>query len=194
VYDFISLSSFKGTLLSYKHHTSDENAFRFSASIRFNKYNAEETMERTHIDSAYLDQDRDHNYSSIEIIAEYIKYFNPKNEVKLFIGFGPRIAFNLNNYDTDDVSGYGYSYVKINKNDRYEFGFTSSLGVEWFFRENMSLHAEYGFNLSFMYIDNQYENVRVYSDYTTWNEKRKIVEKGFEFDDTGAILGLSVYF
>jgi opacity protein-like surface antigen len=194
VYDFISLSSFKGTLLSYKHHTSDESAFRFGVSLRFQKYNTEESIERTHIDSVFLDQDRDHNYASIEIMAEYIKYFNPRDEVKVFMGIGPRVEFSIKNFDTDDVSAYGYSYTNIHKNNRYEFGLTFSYGLEWFFMKSMSLHAEYGFNLSYFYDEYKTENVRVYSDFTTWNENRETKQNGFEFDDTGAILGLSVYF
>ena len=185
VYDFISLSSFKGTLLSYKYHINDESAHRFSASIRYKKYNAEETIERTHTDSALLDQNRDHNYAYVEIMAEYIKYFNSRNEVKLFMGIGPRISFNLNNYDTDDVSGYGYSFGKTNKNDLYEIGLTSSFGVEWFFTRNMSLSAEYGLNLMYRSRKNSFES-EVISGSTD--------ETTFRFTGNNINFGISIFF
>ena len=37
VYDFISLSSFKGALISYKNHCSDDKALRFAVSLNADK-------------------------------------------------------------------------------------------------------------------------------------------------------------
>jgi len=193
--NLLSLSSFKGSFVSYKYQPKDDYAYRFGISL-----NGRNTVENENIDSyqysdsSFLDQKRNSNYALIEVVAEYLKYFNLKEELKMFFGFGPRIYFSINNSDTDKVQSENYNYYKERKDNYYQFGLSFSYGLEWFFRENMSLHAEYGINFSYIY--NESKIWRIYPDDSDSDRfsKTSEVNKGFEINDTSALLGLSLYF
>ena len=196
VYDFISLSSFKGALFSYKYHCSDAKAFRFAVSLNADNWNEEDSRNIFYADTSLLNQKRDHKYWIVQIIVQFIEYLNLQDEIKLFYGVGPYISMSLNNFDTDKVttSGTNNYYDKFRKNENYQFGLTGSIGLEWFFKNNMSLHAEYGFNSYYFY--ENYESSRIYDYFTDPDriEDRKNTSKGWGIDDAGALLGLSVYF
>ena len=191
----LSLSSFKGSFLSYKFHPSDDHAYRLGISLNGQKYDEDEKIDNyQYSDTSLIDQTRNNNYFGIEIMVEYLKYFRSKEELKMYFGLGPRINIRINNYDTDKVQYEGYSFYKEQKDDRYRFGLTFSYGLEWFFRKNMSLHAEYGFTFSYLY--EEYSNWRIIPRDNNPDGfiKNSEVRKGFEIDDTGALLGLSLYF
>ena len=196
VNNFISFTQFKGYLLSYKRHFSDQSAFRTGMSVRVRKWEEKESNYYLYPDTTRLDQNLDCNDMEIEIMIEYLRYFNLKNDVKIFFGIGPRLLFDINNFDTDDisVSGDRYSYVKKYNYDHYQFGLTFSYGLEWFFMKNMSLHAEYGFNLSYDYRKYGRTEINKYPASPVRENYDLIKDSGFEFDDTGALLGISIYF
>jgi hypothetical protein len=196
VYDFISLSSFKGALISYKYHCSEKNAWRFGISLRGNSGSQNDERNNYYADSTLLDQKRSLNHWNIQLIAQYLNYLNVKDEIKLFYGIGPFLGLSINNYNTDKVNTFGTTvvYEKKRINENYQIGITGSLGIEWFFRKNMSLHAEYGFN-AYYYIDNdEYQRIYDYSTDPDRLEERKVESNGWGIDDTSALLGLSVYF
>ena len=190
VYDFISLSSFKGALLSYKYHCSDEKAFRFGVSVRIDSWGEDETRNMFYTDTSLLNQKRDHIYTNIQFIAQFLKYLNLKDEIKLFYGIGPYLSLNLNDFDTDEVvtSGNVNVYDKKRKNENYQFGLMGSIGLEWFFKNNMSLNAYY------FYENRQTLRVYEHSQDPDRIEDRKVESDGWGIDDVGALLGLSVYF
>ena len=195
--NLLSLSSFKGALISYKYHTNDQNAFRFGINLYVRKWVEDETDEYFRSDTTFYNQKRDHNNMQIELIAEYLRYINPTDKIKMFFGIGPRAAFTINNFDTDEASSsdnVGHSYTQKYNNDHYEFGLTASYGLEWMFMQNMSLHAEYGFNISYFY--DYYARTYKRENITPPDTIDNISEErtGFVFDDAGALLGISIYF
>lgn len=193
--NLLSLSSFKGSFLSYKYHPNDDHAYRFGISLNGRESVEDEKIDNyQYSDTSLFDQTRNTNYLIIDIMVEYLKYFRLKEELKMYFGLGPRVNLTINDYDTDKVQYEGYSFYKEQKNDRYRFGLTFSYGLEWFFRKNMSLHAEYGFTFSYLY--EEYSNWRIYPHDNDPDGfiKNTEVRKGFELDDTGALLGLSLYF
>ncbi len=194
-YNLLSLSSFKGSLVSYKFHTTDDHAYRIGVSARARKTDEQKIRDSFRsTDTSMLDQDINGNEIFFELILEYLTYFNPKDDLKMFLGFGPRLYLNINNFDTDDVTFSGNSYVKENKFDRYKFGLTFSYGLEWFFRKNMSLHAEYGFNISYIYEENNFTRINDYDSNPNGLDKSSEKRTGFEFDDANTLLGISLYF
>lgn len=192
VYSLASLSSFKGMLFSYKYHLNNRNAIRLGVSAYAMKIDEEKKYEReTYIKENY-NQVADDTNAKFEVMIEFLKYFNINKEIKHFLGIGPRIELDIDEYDTKDFTfdmNNNYYYTDNAKRNSYEFGLTFSYGVEWFFRENMSIHAEYGCNLSYFiwdYIDaDKYLDGDIYST--------KIKKDGIIIDDTGALLGLSIY-
>ena len=129
---------------------------------------------------------------------EFINYLNPNDEVKIFWGIGPRVNINIDNFDTDKISvtdSIDYSYEKMRKNNYYEAGVTGAFGIEWFFRNNMSLHAEYSFNFSYFYrIYSRYR--KGYNDYYDNDTfaRYSYSDHGILFKANPLRFGLSVYF
>ena len=169
-------------------------AFRSGISLRAETEDEEDTRNFINIDTSLFDQKLDISNTSIQLMAQYLKYFNPNDEIKLFFEIGAQ--FNIYNLDGDDVRSYGnvYGYDKIRVDDRYQIGLTSSLGVEWFIKNNMSLHAEYGLYAYYFYY--KYHRITVFEYLTSPDkfEERKVESHGWRFDDAGALFGLSVYF
>jgi hypothetical protein len=191
----LSLSSFKGSFISYKYHPKDDHAFRFGISLNGDK--SKENQKRDNYrnaDTSFLDLDRNYNEFFIECTVEYLKYFNLENELKMFFGIGPRLYIRTYNYNADKIRSKDYYYQKEYRNDQYKAGFTFSYGLEWLFKDNMSLHAEYGINVSYIY--EKYNNTQIYpyDDGPDGFVKDSNESNGFEIDDTGGLLGLSLYF
>ena len=194
--NLLSLSSFKGSFISYKYHPSDDHAYRLGISLNGQKYDeAEKANNYQYSDTSFFDQTKNNNYFGIEIMVEYLKYFRSKEELKMYFGLGPRVNLRINDYDTDKVQYDDYnSFYKEQKDDRYRLGLTFSYGLEWFFRKNMSLHAEYGFTFSYLYEEYSRWIIYPHDNDPDGFIKNSEVRKGFEIDDTGALLGLSLYF
>ena len=160
-------------------------------SARGSIYTEDNTNNRNDINSYLYNSIEDNNEIYISIIAEYLKYIIPNDEVKFYFGIGPQIYFNIYNKQTDKIQTNSTSYTIIKRvDDRYRIGLTSSLGVEWLFRKNMSLHAEYGFFVFYLY--EKYEDHKRSSSGSTDEIIRK--QNGLGFDDEGALMGLSIYF
>jgi hypothetical protein len=98
------LSSFKGALISYKYHCSDEKAFRFGVSVRADLSDEKETRDVIFTDTSLFDQMRKITGTSIQFNVEYLKYFNPQEDIKLYFGIGPQIYIYNKETDGDDVS------------------------------------------------------------------------------------------
>lgn len=197
VYRILSLESFKGGLISYKYYLSDPNAIRFGISLRARKWGEEESRENFNIDTIYLKQERDHHSNDIEMIAEYLRYFNPRNEIKLFLGVGPRVSLHQYEFTTENIDtlGVGFSYYDSQKEDHNQIGISFSFGVEWFFLSYMSLHAEYGAHFSYFNVERY--SKRVYSNPPDLPEsfrRDSAKRSGLEFIERGVLFGLSVYF
>jgi hypothetical protein len=196
VYNFISLSSFKGSLISYKYHPSDKTAYRVGVGVRAAKWKEEVSEDRIYTDTTLFDQDLNRSDVTISLMLEYLKYFNIRGDIKIFTGAGPLVSYDIDHSNTADVTVVGddYNYYEKYNYDHFEFGLTFSYGLEWFFRKNMSLHAEYGFNLT--YFHEKFIRNRVYSypgDIIRLDNQTE-KQNGFRLSDRGALLGLSVYF
>lgn len=196
VYNFVSLSSFKGSMLSYKYHRSDKTAYRVGVGVRARSWDEEVSRDEFYIDTTMFDEDRDRLIVSIDFVVEYLRYFSVHKDIKIFAGFGPVASFDINQQNNKKISGSGTDSNSDYKStiDHYDFGLSFSYGLEWFFRKNMSLHAEYGFNLTY-FIDNYTKTIyTIYTDGSILNVDDSEKRHGIAIADHGALLGLSVYF
>jgi hypothetical protein len=197
VYHNLSLESFKGGLLSYKYHLNDQNAIRVGVSLSARKWDEEESRENITPDTTFLKQERDHSSSDIEVIAEYLRYFNPKNKIKLFMGVGTRFSLLLDKFTTENIDtlGTGATYYENRRYEYNQYGLNLSVGIEWLFLSYMSLHAEYGAHFSYFTFErySKYVNLTPPGQPASYREN---LDKGngFEISDRGVLFGLSVYF
>ncbi len=189
-------NSFKGGLISYKYHTSDKTAYRIGISARGNNLNVVEDNKYFRSDTLSLDHEQNRDLISLGITAEYLHYFNPADDLKMFFGVGPRLAANIGESDTERVTvgGSGISYTQDSENISYQIGLTLNYGLEWFFRHNMSLHAEYGFRIYYLYDKDKSTRIRVIEDQDDYVDKFSRTQKGIIFGDTNVLIGLSLYF
>ena len=196
VYDFISLSSFKGNLISYKYHRSDKTAYRVGVGVRVEKSKDKSSQDYFYTDTTLFDLDLNFKMVTVNFMLEYLKYFNPSADIKIFAGGGPLVSYGLSTENPDNVSiiGERYNYYKKREQDSYEIGLTFSYGVEWLFRKNMGLHAEYGFNITYFHEKYIRELVGSYPGDNIRLDNITEKQNGFRLSDRGALLGLSVYF
>lgn len=159
----LNLRPFQGNVLSGKYHISDQSAIRlgFSISNSYSFYNVE------------VDEEQGKGQSfSFELNAQYIQYIKTEDDIAVFLGCGP-------SYDKQLYSAYSSSLRQNN----WSLGIDGIIGVEWFFKRNMSLSAEYGLELN-------YSETRS-SDY---NDPRGNIHKSIGTSSQNMFkIGISVY-
>lgn len=155
-----NLSSFQGGTLSYKKHFSSQSALRIGINIRLNSraYEGSEEWDNTYRYEDYEDSTdylrfEEETYDltdnsdiwSADIITQWIKYPEARNDVQPYWGVGPTLSYSYHNEDDESASMDStadprfYRYTSFS----YGVGVSGVLGLEWFFRKNMSLTAEY---------------------------------------------------
>lgn len=149
------LTSFEGANLSYKHHYTDNRAYRIGVSVGLSNENRDEDGSGTRWREDQVSR------SSISLTALKLHYRNMYDRGSFYWGLGPRIGYSheKHTYETpewDDDYSTEYSY------DRANAGFAGVLGVEWFIAREFSLLAQYGTVLEYGWSRN--EETRAYED------------------------------
>lgn len=158
-----TLRPFSGASFSGKYQLSSESAVRFGIGINGstdfeNKVNNHDTTKAQNLD--------------FNLNAQYIRYLKTVEDVSLYAGTGPY------------YSRYFYrSDFSHNRDNDWSIGINFLLGVEWFFKDNMSLSAEYGLLIQYLK-----SNSTSYGGENTSNSKSIIISNGNQFN-----FGLSIY-
>ena len=192
VQDCFSLSSFKGGLISYKYHFNDRNALRIGVNNNIDYRELEDDYDVYMMDTSHYEVFSENRDINISFTIEYLKYFNPEDEIKLFLGGGLKTTYGRYKEEYDDDSDISSNYYNRYITD-FRTGLTLSYGVEWKFRKNMALHAEYGHDIFWVFYKSKREH-HVNPDETDYKDIRTEIQKGIDFYSTGVLLGLSVYF
>ncbi len=196
--DNFRLVDFNGSLLSYKHHFNNNIALRVGAEWR--SYDRTETEDRHSYSSDTSNYRLDFKSidSNIDFILQVIYYFAPKNEIKLYGGAGPYFSYQVgedkieNVEISENIDNLGYN--RLTDQQDYAIGLILGHGVEWFFRNNMSLIAEY--ELRAYYFNQTLERTRITFLKQENNDIdiRKNEQTGWRIESRGVKFGLSVYF
>ncbi len=190
---YSGLRSFEGGLLSAKYHFSNPFALRLGIDFYLNNSDNSSKIEVVETDSLISIYDRTSKKNTVRILATFIYYFNPSDEFKLFAGTGPFLS--LSTRKQNESNRYS-DFINYNNKEitTYSAGLRFVYGLEWFFRENMSLLAQYGFQTSYDWS----ETVT-----TTWvkaqpgnstTRKNTLTGDGFSLNSGVPNLGLSLYF
>lgn len=122
--DGLYFSDFQGNTLSCKYQISDISALRFGLGVSGSKY----------IKYRYNNVDRQQRENvNINVRIQYIRYIKTVDDISLYLGTGPFYSRNFTIYNSSSYDG----------ND-WTLGVNGIIGVEWFFKKNMSLSGEYG--------------------------------------------------
>jgi len=193
-----TLSQFQGSLLSFKYHFNNQNAIRFGVGLRAQNWSDLEEQDRIAEDSSYYSVEHDNNSVSLDITTQWLHYFRPKNVIKVYLGAGPLLFYDLNKTDAKNLDTLNNSqvYTLYSKVDRkqYGIGISTAYGVEWFFHNHMSLLAEYGFEIYYYQLTYETELIRLWPEAPDIVEKRKSKENGWVLNSSSLKFGISIYF
>jgi opacity protein-like surface antigen len=161
-YDF-TLRPFQGGTISAKYHLGDNTAIRFGIGL-FGSLGLKSNLNS-------IDTTKAQNIN-INLAAQLIEYLETVDDISLYAGAGPY------------YTRYFYkSVVSQMRSSEWSLGVSGVLGVEWFFKSNMSLSAEYGM---LIYYDKYY----YHSTYSADNENSSSL--GITSDNQFKF-GLSIY-
>jgi hypothetical protein len=177
-----TLKDFQGALISFKKHLGNSRALRVGLSTGFQLYTDECHPEGTCSEVRKTDC---HNFS-LGIYSQYLFYSKSNSGTQFFGGAGPTIEYSRRKSDIEykrynnitDKSGCVKYHI--------QGGLSGVMGVEWLFRENMSLSAEYGMHFSY-----NYSKLKV-----TRDDEFKIenTNKSWRLESNPIKFGLSIYF
>lgn len=196
-----NLSSFQGTVFSYKHHLSKTTALRIGLSVSLYNNNSDNSLTGFSIqgDSLYQKSkgNNDKNTNSIQLSTQHIWYINPGAKFLLYGGAGPFFRYEFMSDKSESINsipygGLGTSPTKTVTETTSKFfvpGLMGVLGVEWFATKGISLTAEYGLQVSYTWGKIETKNT---SSYSIASSSTK--QEGWNMGGSNVKLGLSVYF
>lgn len=184
------LAAFDGAMIAVKKHTSPSGAWRLGVDVIVNTTDRNRE-ERT--DSGILPERGSESESDREMVALFLQrlfYRNPKSEINLFFGVGPRLGYDRSSVEVHDILD---TAVRITKTYRrvWSVGMTGLVGIEWFPHRSISLSGQYATNLVYR---NMYESSTTPviggegGTYTSTTDTDT-----FDLFRDGVRLGLSVY-
>jgi len=196
---FLELSSFQGSLISFKYHFNDNFAIRSGIGFSMSTNDSEKERELYDYggDTLFTKIKADEENYSISVPIQFLYYFNPQNEIKFFVGLGPYFSFSTEERIENDLSEPNdkyYANLRNSESKNYFLGISAVYGVEWFFTDKMSLTGEYGFRFGYYYGEGTSSVTREYPDDIVYIEHTKSKGDGWRFISNLVLFGLSVYF
>ena len=194
VHTYNGLGTFEGGLISAKYHLSNTLAFRFGLDASMSMSNTNKKKDGFYGDSLNITNENqaDIARNSFMFVSAFIHYFNPNDAFKLYAGIGPVFGVNFRSRNTEYIDPQGSD--SDNTLTQYSVGLQTEYGLEWFFRKNMSLMAQYGFRVLYSWSSGEETSEHVYSNgekdiYTT-----TINSWDFMLNTGITHFGVSVYF
>ncbi|MFO7840789.1 MAG: hypothetical protein R6V48_01310 [Fidelibacterota bacterium] len=152
-----SLSSFQGSTISYKKHTSENRAYRVGISVS-GRMSKDSQAYDSYNDTDLLHQDYNINNSGLSIAVNWqlLKYSRSGN-IYFYYGYGPNIAYGFDYQKNLREAFYYLTETEIIEDQdkrilhRISIGGVLLAGVEYFITASVSIHAEYSQGISYTY-------------------------------------------
>lgn len=172
-----TIKNFNGSTFSGKYFFGENNGIRLDISFSA----SDQTQElRVNDETKTLE---DVNTVSFFISPNYFIRPIKNDDVYFYLLAGPRLGFSyqiLKGENRDPISGNNNSI----KNTGIKIGAKIGSGVEYYFKENMSLSAEYALSLEYRYSISERNSTS-----KTYQLSRAVL-----FNPLNVLFGLSVYF
>lgn len=187
---FINPDYFQGIELSIKPQLGSSSALKLG--IGFNRSTLSGTTRQESISKPKTDK-----RNSFSVSLNYIHYFNPKDRVCFFAGFGPTYTYDDMKQESSSIFRFGSStsiYETYSSSKQWTVGGRAIMGVEWFLHERVSLLAEYNME----YLVGKYNGTTTNKNYYTFEPSEIEVRdealdvSSFQFNIVK--IGLSAYF
>lgn len=199
--DNFNLSSFQGSVISYKKHITEQNAYRIGISLSKN-FQSEEGNKYYDLwskDTLYNDTESSinniHKKWGFAIMAQWLKYSESNYGIFTFFGVGPKATYTYF-YSENETRSLDSSWTDLNyhviESNIINIGMTCTLGVEWFFRNNMSLHSEY--LTTYTLGKRKYSIEDINEDYLRKRVTKEKTETPINSLSSSVEFGLSIYF
>jgi opacity protein-like surface antigen len=200
-----TLSTFQGTAISVSRYISDYQKIRIGISTSLTSSTNTRQELNFYADTlANKSNLNDNNgFNTVQLTLQYLTYASPAEQISIYFAFGPVAGITWSSYDNQqEFTNVWWNYSKNNsgeKQKQYSVGLLGSCGVEWFFSERMSLHAEYALSIQY-----NWENYEVTSKgQTTYinnppspsnRTERTISSHSWSLQPRYVLFGLSVIF
>lgn len=183
------LNSFKGMSFAGKYFFSDDWGVRLVLGIDYT--NSDENSSNNQLDPEFYQYKiADRDIVSYKLVPSVIYKVKNSNNIKVFFGAGPFVAYSNYEYAEEfDRTNSEIYHVRDGYKD-YAIGFTFFANVEWFVADNISLSAEYGFQYSYVEIERYHK----YFETNELAEESSSKDYKKSFQDLPVSLGVSIYF
>jgi hypothetical protein len=175
-----TLSSFQGSTISAKRQLSDRSAYRVGLQLAIDLDARDEEVTRTDYENDT--SERDAYNQAIGLNMQYLRYNESTSPIKLFYGGGPFVVFqNSKTTSSED------DFTRETTSKVLGAGLNGLIGVEWFVGENISLHAEYGLELGYKWINQRQEKS------TTYDFSNDVTSHSLDLRGEGVLFGVTAY-
>ncbi|MCF6270541.1 MAG: porin family protein [Melioribacteraceae bacterium] len=183
---YFTLSDFQGGTISSKYHFSNNSAVRFGVTLGYEAMDREIYSKDIYTDTTLIeDYKGDLSSTTIRLALQYLHYLEMNNSVSAFLGAGVNYAMTPR---TEDIKEY-----RVEEVEHSSYGLDLVMGVEWFVRSNIGIHAEYGAGFGYSNSEYTYKRVSRYSDNNEMNSAYSKTS-GFRLYENRVKFGVSVYF
>jgi hypothetical protein len=198
----LTLNTFQGATISIGRFTSDYQKYRLglSTSVRYNSGDQNGNTLNADTLSSFNNGNNDDNNYYVSLTFQYLTYATPNNRTSIFFGLGPTIGISWSKQSDNSSSTYVSNsediYNRSFSSNGYSAGILGSCGVEWFFSEHISIHAEYGLSLQYSKSTNDYDVYQKSTYQSTTYDNRKShssgSSSGWSLSGQSVLFGLSV--
>ncbi|MGE5621095.1 MAG: hypothetical protein ACM3U0_00845 [archaeon] len=191
-----SLSSFQGSVISYKHHFSRDKALRIGLSVYVDGTKSDGSSEMFTVDRDSLvtgsQNAAKRKENSIQLNTQFIWYLNPGEKLLIYGGAGPFLTYGYGKVNTENKSNDPFIKDKSlneQKSSTWSPGVKGEIGVEWFAAQNISLLAEYGLMASYSWTETE-----ITSTYPLYVQKSNNKLEGWNVRNDTVKFGVTLYF
>jgi hypothetical protein len=201
----LTLNNFKGAAISLSDFISDYQKYRLEVSTAFSNSSGDQSGNQYSADTLSNNSsgNSDYNSNSIQMTLQYITYATPKAQTSIYFGVGPFVGLswskNNSNSSSTSVDFSQSQSSSTSSSSSYFVGVLGSIGVEWFFSEHISLHAEYGLSAQYNWGSSQsnsnnqvtYNSIYSYTS-NSYRSNSSNTSKGWSVAGQTVVFGLSV--
>ena len=179
------IEPFQGALISLNYHIDKTLSFRIGMNAAFHNEDYEQEEQSSTINT--------NSSKSFSISAQFLNYKISNSKISHYYGIGPTFIYGYSESKKNYPEGNSMKYQK-DISRTFVCGALASYGLEWHFRKEMSVFAEYGAELECEFYEQETKN-EYNEDYSQNNKTTHPLKKtNWDFKSSGAVLGLSIYF
>ncbi|MGH1365750.1 MAG: hypothetical protein ACRBF0_19470 [Calditrichia bacterium] len=193
-----TLSSFDGSDISYKRHTSAKTAQRLGVSILIDLDSDNGSSNSSNVSGGRQDNEVSENQYGLTLNALWMKYLTPENRMSFYWGIGPIGGVTFWDRNSKATTIFSDTTMRTSESEQdqlsLQLGGILVFGTEFFVHKQISLTAEYRSTSAFYRSssDRTQKETDVNGELSTQNSETS--SNRFQIGGSAVYLGLSAYF